>query len=103
MSDQETITLCTITPNDQVQFADGAKRGYLFYHKCCQGKKQSPRALYDFLINILINTTHTTASNAAYIAGRFSPLHQNDNPHTLSPLPHHPSPPLRHFPAPPNV
>ncbi len=88
MSDQETITPSTITPNDQVQFADGAKRGYLFYHQCCQGKKQSPRALYDFLMTILIDTTHASVWNAGYIAGWFSALHQDGNTVSLSALAH---------------
>ncbi len=56
MSDQETVT-----SHDQVQFADGARRGYLVYFQCYQGKTLRPRALYDFLMNILIDTTHPSA------------------------------------------
>src|SRR5258706_5495326 len=48
----------TITSHDQVQFTAGARRGYLFYLQGEEGKKQSPRALYDFLMNVLIDTTH---------------------------------------------
>ena len=86
MSDQETITPSTITSHDQVQFADGAKRGYLFYLQREDDKKQSPRALYDFLMNILIDTTHASVWNAGYIAGWFSAMHQDGNTVSLSAL-----------------
>ena len=76
----------TITSHDQVQFADGARRGYLLYLQNYQGKKQSPRALYDFLMNILIDTTHASVWNAGYIAGWFSALHLDGNPVSLSAL-----------------
>ncbi len=88
MSDQETITPCTFTSQDQVQFADGAKRGYLFYLQYYQDKKQSPRELYDFLMKILIDTTHPSAWNAGYIAGWFTALHQDGNNISLSALAH---------------
>ena len=81
MSDQEMIT-----SKDQVQFADGARRGYLLYLQYYQGKKQSPRELYDFLMNILIDTTHASVWNAGYIAGWFTALHQDGNPVSLSAL-----------------
>ena len=86
MSDQATITPTTITPNDQVQFVAGARQGYLFYLQGEEGKKHSPRALYDFLMNILIDTTHASAWNAGYIAGWFTALSQDDNPVSLSAL-----------------
>ena len=76
----------TSTSHDQVQFADGARRGYLLYLQNYQGKKQSPRELYDFLMNILIDTTHASVWNAGYIAGWFSALHQEGNPVSLSAL-----------------
>ncbi len=76
----------TSISHGQVQFADGARRGYLLYLQNYQGKKQSPRALYDFLMNILIDTTHASVWNAGYIAGWFSALHQDGNPVSLSAL-----------------
>jgi len=86
MSDQATITPTTITPNDQVQFVAGARQGYLFYLQREEGKKHSPRALYDFLMNILIDTTHPSVWNAGYIAGWFTALHQDGNAVSLSAL-----------------
>jgi hypothetical protein len=76
----------TNTSHDQVQFAAGAKQGYLLYLQNYQGKQQSPRALYDFLMNILIDTTHASVWNAGYIAGWFTALSQNGNPVSLSAL-----------------
>jgi hypothetical protein len=81
MSDQEMIT-----SNDQVQFVAGARQGYLFYLQGEEGKKHSPRALYDFLMNILIDTTHASVWNAGYIAGWFTALSQDGNTVSLSAL-----------------
>ena len=76
----------TSTSHDQGQFAAGAKQGYLFYLQGEEGKKHSPRALYDFLMNILIDTTHASVWNAGYIAGWFTALSQDGNPVSLSAL-----------------
>ena len=76
----------TITSQDQVQFAAGATQGYLFYLQCYQGKILRPRELYDFLMNILIDTTHPGIWNAGYLAGWFTALSQNGNPVSLSAL-----------------
>src|SRR5260370_35906393 len=91
----------TSTSHDQVQFADGARRGYLFYLQGEEGKKQSPRELYDFLMNILIDTTHARVRNAGYIAAWFTALSQNGNPFSLPALAH--APPLLPQPLPPRA
>jgi hypothetical protein len=84
MSDLETITSCTT--NEYMQFTDGARRGYLLYRQLHQGKPLSPRELYDFLMNILIDITHPSLWNAGYIAGWFTAFHQDGNTVSLSTL-----------------
>ncbi len=96
MSDLELITPYTIISNNQVQFANSARRRILFYLQFYQSKKQSLRELYNFLMNVLVETAHTSEWNAGSIAGWFTPLLQDGNAVSLLAFVHNASLLLQH-------
>lgn len=76
----------TSSTDEAAQFNDGARHGYLLYRQVHQSRSLHPRELYDFLMNILLDTTHPGIWNAGYIAGWFTALHQDGSAVSLEAL-----------------
>jgi hypothetical protein len=62
--------------DEQATFLDGAKHGHIMYRQVHQGTQLTPRAIYDLLMKLLLDTTHPSVWNAGYITGWFLAKYQ---------------------------
>jgi hypothetical protein len=73
---QQHPSLSIPQPREQTLFEQGFTQGSIAYRQAFQGKPLSPRAIYDFLMNALVDVRHVSAWNAGYITGWFSAMQQ---------------------------